>query len=63
MTSPLIERAFVGYKIADGRLFIRVCCACPDRASLEAWAKAKGTSMTHTYCPACYQAQISALSP
>lgn len=58
----MIERAFVGYKLAAGKLFVRVCASCPDKASLEAWCEAKGTAMTHTLCPACYQTQLAALS-
>jgi hypothetical protein len=60
---PLIERAFVGYKLAQGELFIRICCACPDKDSLESWAHAKGTRITHTYCPSCAAKMLEKIAP
>lgn len=59
-----IERAFVGYKITPaGKLMLRVCSWCPDKNSLETWAKGRDLAITHTLCPACYQSQLAQLTP
>lgn len=53
----MIEDAFLGYAIDGGRLLVRCCAWCSDRASLETWAKRRQLPVTHGICPACAQAQ------
>lgn len=57
MNAPLIESAFLGYAQDFSKgglgLYVRVCASCPDRASLEKWAHARGLPVSHGYCPEC----------
>lgn len=63
MTPQMIESAFLGYGQDFSRgglgLYIRVCSSCPDRASLEKWAHARGLPVSHGFCPQCAAKMIS----
>ena len=56
--NSMMPQAFMGYKRDGGEILIRCCAYCPDKQELDAWAKKKGTKVSHGICPACYQKQL-----
>jgi|HubBroStandDraft_2_1064218.scaffolds.fasta_scaffold509910_2 hypothetical protein len=58
----LFNDAFLGYKLAEGELYIRVCSECPGKHLVEAWAQEEpSVPLTHGLCPKHVQAYMATL--